>query len=516
MKSLIKVKANSSKRPIDPMIYSAFIEHLGECIHNGLWAYDPVNVPLLEDNPFLIRVRRDVLEALKNLKPTVIRAFGGCYSDVYHWKDAIGSRDSRKTVKNLQWNRFPMKLIKRISPIIENQFGTDEFLTLCEAVNAEPYLNINYSTGTPQEAAEWVEYCNGSINSEFGALRAKYGRKEPYNVKFWGIANEIWGPQEIGHEKDPEAYGKKYVSFAKVMRKKDPNIKLVAVGWWKSNWNRAVLNSIGEKWVDYLSIHHYVPLPFNIKFLIGKKHPHKKKNYYSLMSAHLGIKKAINKAWEDIISVFGSDTHVRIAFDEWGIWYKVWDMIKTNYNLQDGLCAALNLMEFQRLSEKSPMANISETINVFGAIQTDPDGLILTPIYHALKMLAEHSQRNLIEGLVVDCGTFKSKKYGQIRESLNTPLIECNVTINDEGNALSIVIINKHLEQSIDIDLEITGFSPIKTGQLIRLNSDSPFDYNTLKDRNRIRPVETKIENLGPKLILELPAHSINILKLNA
>lgn len=514
MDSII-IDANSEKKVINSAIYSAFVEHLGECIHNGIWAYDQVNVPLVEKNPKLIGVRQDLLEAIKCLKPTVIRAFGGCYSDVYHWKDAIGPRNSRKTVKNLQWARFPYNHVKKIGPKIENQFGTDEFLSLCEEVGAVPYLNVNYSTGTPEEAADWVEYCNGSIDTEFGSLRAEYGSKKPYNVKYWGIANEIWGPQERGREKYPENYAKKYLKFAKAMRERDKDIKLVAVGWWRSKWNRAVLQHIGEDWVDYLSVHYYAPLPFHIGFLFGKKHPHKEKKYYSLMSAHLRLREIINNAWEDIIAVFKSDTHVRIAFDEWGIWYKMRDMIKTNYNLQDGLCAALNLMEFQRLSQKSTMANVSEMINVLGEIQTDPDGLVLTPFYHAHKMIVDHSQKNLITGTEVKCENYKSKKYARIKKSLSTPYIECNATINDEEDKLSLIIVNKHFNQNLNMNLDITGFNPADKGVIIELNSYNPFDYNTEKERNKIHPIEKPLENVAPKMTIELPAHSINIIKLS-
>jgi len=100
----IKIKFDSSKRQINPMIYSNFIEHIGDCIHNGIWTHDPVNVPLATDVPLLGEgVRKDLLETIKEMKPTVLRAFGGCYSDIYHWKDAIGPRNERKDVKNLHW-----------------------------------------------------------------------------------------------------------------------------------------------------------------------------------------------------------------------------------------------------------------------------------------------------------------------------------------------------------------------------------------------------------------------------
>lgn len=510
----IKINVNSKKSSIDPWIYGNFIEHIGECIHNGIWAYDPISVPLYKWNELLNGMREDVIQAAKELKPTVLRAFGGCYSDVYHWKDAIGPKSSRKKVKNLQWSRFPFKLIKGLGPNIENQFGTDEFLHFCEVIGAEPYLNVNYSTGTPEEAADWVEYCNGSTDTEYGSLRAKNGREQPYNVKYWGIANEIWGPQEKGYEKHPEEYAKNYLPFARAMRKKDPSIKLIAVGWSKSEWNQAVLKGIGEEWMDFLSMHQYLPFPMGINTLIGKKHPHEEQTYHALMSAYRKIEQQINLAWNDIITVFGEQTRVRISFDEWGIWYKIKDMIHTNFNLQDGLCAALIQMIFQKQSNKTSIALWSMLTNFCGTIQTDPDGIILTPPYLALKMLRDHSYGTLLEDIEVKCASFPSRKYGQIdnpKEEL--PYISCNATINDDLSKLSVILVNCHYITDLNAEISLQGFKPKENCTKIVLNSESPFDYNTIQERNKIRIIEEKIHNTNNPLSTIVPAHSLIIHK---
>ncbi|MFW9899080.1 MAG: alpha-L-arabinofuranosidase C-terminal domain-containing protein [Candidatus Thorarchaeota archaeon] len=508
----ISIDVGSPKKPIDPMIYSNFIEHLGECIHNGLWAYDPVNVPLVNENPFLIGVREDILQALKDLKPSVLRAFGGCYSDVYHWKDAIGPRNSRKYVKNLFWG-VQKGAPEGIGPDIENQFGTDEFLTLCEEIGAKPYLNVNYGTGTPEEAADWVEYCNGSGDTEYGALRAKNGRKKPYNVEIWGIANEIYAFWEVGYEKFPENYARKYLKFAKKMREKDPTIKLVACGWENSKWNFTLLENIGEEWVDYLSVHRYFP------YYIGKRketsHPDNQKCYHALMASSPLIENFINDTWNDIVAALGKNTHVRINFDEWGLLYLFKDNIKTNYNLQDGIWTAMILMTFQKMSDKCPMANWAQLINCIGTIQTDPDGLILTPVYLVFKLFVDHTYNNLIEDVNVKCEIFDSMKFGRIPKTTNVSYIDCNATINDEGDKLSILIINKHFTEKLKALLEINGFVPKEQGVIVELKSQSPFDYNTIENRNKIKLEQKKLEGIKPKMMLELPAHSVTVIKLN-
>ena len=511
----IEIDINSNKKSINPMIYSNFIEHLGDCIHNGLWAYDPVNVPFVED-PILEKVRQDILQASKGLKISILRAFGGCYSDVYHWKDAIGTRDSRKTVKNKQWARLLFKYIPgNLGPKIENQFGTDEFLHFCERIGAKAYLNVNYSTGTPEEAADWVEYCNGSSSTEFGKLRTKNGREKPYNVKYWGIANEIWGFQEVGHVKHPEKYAKRYIEFAKAMREKDPEIKLVIVGWHKSKWNQTVLREVGEKWIDYLSIHHYVPLPIGIKTLLGMNRSYKEKKYYSMMSAFKSYERILENAFNDIITALGGDTKVRIAFDEWGAWYDTDDIVRTNYNLQDGLFTASILMLFQRLSDKSPMANWAQLVNVLGLIQSDPDGLIITPPYLAFKMIRENIYNNLVEDINIECETFNSKKYGQIRKATDTPYLDANLTINDTNDKFSLMLLNRHFTDKLKVKLSIQGINLKSTGIKIELNSESPFDFNTIENRDKIQINEEKMDTIKSNMEIELPAHSFTILKIN-
>jgi len=518
MKNEIDINVAGSNKPIDQKIYSNFIEHIGYCIHNGIWTYDDsITDPLIKENPYFIGIRESLLDAAKEMRISVLRAFGGCYSDVYRWKEAIGLRESRKKVKNLQWSRFPYKQFLHAGPDIGNQFGTDEFCHFCEAINAEPYLNVNYSTGTPKEAAQWVEYCNGSIDTEYGTLRAKNGREKPYNVKYWGIANEIWGPQEVGREKEPENYAKRYMIFAKAMRAVDPTIKLVAVGWWRSAWNRGVMQNIDPEFIDFLSIHRYVP--FSLIQLASPKRKRKstESRYYSLLTAYKKIESDINHAWDDIVSVYGEDTHVRIAFDEWGIWYQaVRNAAKDNFNLQDGICTVDILLSFQKMTEKCSMANWAQLVNFLGSIRTDKSGICLTGVYHALKMVTNHSQNYLVEDISITCDAYDSKKYGLLKKRIDTPLLRANATIDNDSKNLSLIVINKHFSEAQQVNINLKGFTPQKQGTKLELNGASPFDYNTEDNRNRITVKETKMDSIQSTLDVVLPAHSVSIFKLTS
>lgn len=71
-----------------------------------------------------------------------------------------------------------------------NTFGTDEFIALCRTIGAEPYICTNAGTGTPEEMADWVEYCNEPAMGRWARKRSANGHPEPWAVKYWSIGNE--------------------------------------------------------------------------------------------------------------------------------------------------------------------------------------------------------------------------------------------------------------------------------------------------------------------------------------
>ena len=297
------------------------------------------------------------------------------------------------------------------------------------------------------------------------------------------------------------------------MRKKDPNIRFIACGCQKPGWNQTLLKLLGKEWVDYLSIHRYMPGLWTT--LIRLKHPHNQKLYHALMASPIVFEDHINETWEDITTALGKDTHVRITFDEWGIWYLVKDVIRTNYTIQDGVWTALILMVFQKMSDVCPMANWAQLINCIGTMQTRGDHFWLTPIYLVLKMFIDHTYNNFIEDIEVKSETFDSKKYAHLPKATNTPYISCNATIDDKNENLSIFLINKHFSSSLKANLEIKGFNPKENGKIFELFSESPYDYNTKDNPEKIKIKERAFKDNKPKITIDLKPHSITILKIS-
>ena len=158
-------------------------------------------------------VRADVFDRVKALQPAFIRWPGGNVAQDYHWSWGIGPRDARPSWINLSWH----------NELESGDFGTGEFIRFARNVGAEPSITVNVEGrgATVEEAAAWVEYCNGPASSTNGAMRAADGHPEPYRVKYWEIGNEIWGDWVRGHS-DADDLREQPHAIRAAMRAVDP------------------------------------------------------------------------------------------------------------------------------------------------------------------------------------------------------------------------------------------------------------------------------------------------------
>jgi alpha-L-arabinofuranosidase len=144
---------------------------------------------------------------------------GGNFVSGYDWYDGLGDPDKRPPKPQAMWSN-------RIEP---NDVGINEFIQFCRLIGAEPDVAVNTGFGEPRVAAELVEYCNGSVNTRLGKMRAEHGHPEPYNVRQWTIGNEMYGPWQFGYMPMSQ-YTVKHNYFVEAMRKVDPKIKVASAG----------------------------------------------------------------------------------------------------------------------------------------------------------------------------------------------------------------------------------------------------------------------------------------------
>ena len=199
------------------------------------------------------------------------------------------------------------------------------------AVGAEPSITVNVEGrgATVEEAAAWVEYCNGPATSKYGAMRAANGHAAPFGVKFWEVGNEIWGNWVRGHS-DAETYARNYNRYAKAMRAVDPSIKLIAVGDNNMDWNRTVLRAAAQN-IDYLAIHHYY----------GRSEAGWiSQNCWRGRCSLSGFIEKSNRC----CATLAPDRHIKLAINEWGL-----DLpTERQYSLESALYAARLMNVFER------------------------------------------------------------------------------------------------------------------------------------------------------------------------
>ena len=183
--ALVVIDTDAPSVPSSRMIFGGFLEHFHKQIYGGI--FEPGS-PLSDERGF----RKDVIEAMKELKLSVVRWPGGCFASGYRWKDGVGR--SRTPVSDPVWGVTD-----------PNTFGTDEFVEWCRLVGCEPYICTNAGNGTPEEMRQWVEYCN-AVEGEYADLRRAGGHEQPLGVKIWSIGNENWGGHEIGAS-TPDKWG---------------------------------------------------------------------------------------------------------------------------------------------------------------------------------------------------------------------------------------------------------------------------------------------------------------------
>jgi alpha-N-arabinofuranosidase len=469
---------------IDPNIYGNFVEHLGRCIYGGL--YDEGS-PLSDADG----LRTDVLEAARRLRITQLRWPGGNFGSGYHWQDGVGPKESRPARYDLAW-------FQRES----NHYGTDEFMATCRKVGTEPYICVNIGTGTIDEAAWWVEYCNHENGTFFSDLRRKNGHPQPYGVKYWGIGNEIYGAWQIGH-KNATDYAKLGLEFAKVMKWQDPSIKLVACGTGDPSWDRPVLELLAPR-VDYISAHHYTVVD-------------DLKDYYEILGSVAQMEATIRSSAataQAMSTEARKSTPVWTALDEWNIINNWSDGGKRDdvhkfeipYNLRDALWVASALNSIQRNCRTVRMANLAQLVNVIAPIYTTPTGLLLRTIYYPLELYANHSGPVALE-VTTEGPRFETKNFGA------QSYLDVSATYDEHRRRLTVAVVNRRKEGEVLGIVELLTGRAKAGGRAYLITGADPDAQNTFENPRAVATQEVKSAALGNRWEYSFPPHSVSWLE---
>lgn len=489
----LTLNADLGRDTISRHIYGHFAEHLGRCIYDGFYVG--------EKNTKIGNIgglRTDIIIALKKMKIANLRWPGGCFADTYHWKDGIGPKDKRPSMTNVWWGGVTE----------DNSFGTHDFLTLCEALGAEPYLAGNVGSGTVQELSDWVKYVNYPGGNPMAELRKTNGREKPWKVKYWGVGNEVWG---CGGNMKPEYYANIYRQYATFMTDwgNSDRIFRIASGASSSdyNWTEVLMREIPHNMLEGVALHHYSVIDWNNK---GSATNFSEEQYFKIMEQALRMEELVTRH-STIMDKYDPAKKVALVVDEWGGWYDVEPgtngaFLFQQNTMRDAVLAGATLNIFHQHCDRVRMANLAQTVNVLQAvILTKEEKLILTPTYHVLEMYNVHQDALY---LPMD---IKSSTYDYKGQSLQA--VSASASRDKAGKVhISLVNIDPNKQQAVSISLRGMTANSV-TGRI--LASAKVQDHNTFENPNLIQPAEYKGATIKNGVLnATLPPASVLVLEL--
>ncbi|MCX7711526.1 MAG: alpha-N-arabinofuranosidase [Clostridia bacterium] len=470
---------------VDKRIYGSFIEQWGRAVYGGI--YEPGH-PNANEKGF----RQDVINLVKELQVPIVRYPGGNFLSGYKWEDGIGPKESRPRRLDLAW--FTTET---------NQVGTNEFVDWAKYADTEVMMAVNLGTRGAEEARTLVEYCNHPGGTYWSDLRKSHGYKEPHKIKTWCLGNEMDGPWQIC-KKTAEEYGRVAHETAKVMKWVDPDIELVACGSSSSamptfaQWEATVLEHTYEH-VDYLSLHTYY-----------RNDENGTANFLARSMDMDNFIKSVVSICDYIKAKTRSKKDMYLSFDEWNVWYMTpshtyerWSIapsINENiYDLQDALVVGCMLITLLKHADRVKMACMAQLINTIAPIMTETGGVswrntIFYPYLHA-----SIYGRGTVLNAVIDSPKYDSKDFCDV------PYLESTVVFNEEKDELTLFAVNRDLEDSMLMEVDLRDFQGYKLVEHIVLEHEDMKATNTKENPLNVVPHNkgnTSIEDGTAQILL--------------
>ena len=495
----VYVDTKRTVAPIDPNLFGSFLEHLGRAIYEGV--YEPGS-KLADANGF----RKDVLDEIRKLGVPIIRYPGGNFVSGYNWLDGVGPKQSRPRVLDKAWDTLE-----------SNQFGTNEFLAWCKVAGTKPLMGLNLGTGTPEEAAALLEYCNIDKGTRWSDLRRQHGVADPWKVQHWCLGNEMDGPWQIGHMTAAE-YGMKAADAARQMRYVDGDVKLIACGssgpFMRTylEWDREVLEQCYD-YVDGLSLHRY--------FGNWERDSGGSTEKYVALNVSMERQIAETVAVCDLVRGHKrSPKKLWLSFDEWNVWYRTTGgddvnghgkeaphLLEEVYNLEDALLIGGLVNALLRNADRVKLACLAQLVNVIAPIMTNADGLFRQTIFYPYSWALQFA-KGAVLNLLVESPTYEVEGLDRVG------YVDVAGTLNHDDGKLSLFILNRDLKNSHELEVVWEDSAPSKVLSGALLTGDDLKASNTFAAPKRVEPRSfTAPAATGGRTKLEIPARSYAVVQ---
>lgn len=510
--SRVVIDTDRQIAPISHELFGSFLEQLGRAIYQGV--YDPGS-NLADEHGF----RTDIAKEVRELGVPIVRWPGGNFVSGYNWLDGVGPKDKRPAVLDRAWNTLDT-----------NQFGTNEFITWARLVGTEPLLGLNFGTGSAEDAAALVEYCNVSGGTKWSDLRRAHGYTEPHGVQFWCVGNEMDGPWQIGHMPARD-YGLKATDAARQMRAVDPTIKLIACGSSGPfmptyiDWDRTVLEECYDV-VDGLSLHHYWG---------NTEETNRDSQIY--MAMNLAMDRQIHEiaaVCDTVRAQKRSGKQLWLSFDEWNVWYRARGgdfadghrnphphLLEEPYNLEDALLVGGLANSLIRNSDRVKVGCLAQLVNVIAPISTNESGILRHTIYYpyawALKYARGRALNVQFEGPGYEVATL-----GRPIESSGLPLpgfgavpwVDIAATMDAKNKTAALFMFNRNLDRPQDVEVVWRDVAPSSVKAFLTMTGPDLKAGNTFADPKRVMPQAIENPKVGSRMTVQLPARSYSVLSL--
>lgn len=502
-------KANVAVHPdyrigqVDKRLFGAFLEPIGSWVYGGI--YNPKH-PTADDMGF----RRDIIDAVKEFDLPALRFPGGNWVSGWDWKNSIGPQEERKAQVDLAWFQ--------IEP---NTVGHDEYLQWAMRIQADPMYTINLGTEDMKSAAHLVEYSRVEGGTYWSDLRRKHGRSEPYPIKTWYLGNEMDGHWQIGSwEKDPVGFGIRTHEISKIVKWIDNKAETVFAGTSDHNrhfpeWEMAALEQCYES-VDYVSIHHYHTAPegdianfLNISSVfedyirttvavcdyLQSKLRTPKKMYISFdeFGASFGKPKEVifgRRGWQDVTKSFSQFAPRENTFKRYDPENYVDRDFGSNQMLH-ALAMSSVLMTFLRHADRIKIGCMTGGIR--NALTFDGTHVWKNAAYYPYAQMNKLTRGGISLLPIVDGPTFNTEQFAltgsaQCHAYENVQAIEAAAVILEDKEELCVFMINRAIDEDIEISLDVRAFEGYKLAEHIEMYTDRLDMRNSFENPDAIKP----------------------------
>ncbi len=456
------------------------------------------------------RADPDVIRFLKESRLPILRWPGGNFVSTYHWRDGVGPLEQRPTLPNYAWGQQE-----------NNFFGTDEFIAFCRAVGCDPMICVNAGSGTPAEAAQWVEYCNGDAQTPMGKLRAANGNPKPYNVKHWEIGNELWGDWQY-HWTTAEGYVDRYRQFVKAVLAADPTVKVYACGapvLWGKRWNDTLIAGAADllrSTTDHPLIGGQVPADTDP---------------LDVFRDFMAVPEVLEQKWaalrEDMTK--GGVAAPRLAITELQMFARIGrsssseapkrlthETLVNPATQAEALYDVLIYHAAVRLAPFVEMVTHSATVNHGGGLRKSRERVFANPCHYAQSMFAAFAETTPIK-TELTCATEKAPlvlpDLRGAAKSWTGKVLDALAAQTPDGTLL-LSIVHKGTERPLDLKIDLNDFPPAQTAEVRTLSADVPWATNTLEAPTAVAPVAAVKRLSGANLSLTLPPYSYTVVRI--